>query len=106
MKSRRGYVGAVAAAGYRLVVGKTSGVAEVPITFFPKKTAGLQQAFRLREDNWQVGLTVEALGQSVQADVFHLYSLKAGAAYGSVLINYFVVGAPATEWRISVPRYR
>ena len=102
-KSRRGYVGAVAAAGYRLVAGKTTGVAEVPITFFPKKTAGLQQAFRLREGEWQVGLTVEALGQSIQADVFHLYSLKAGAAYGSVLINYFVVGAPATEWRISVP---
>ena len=103
VKSRRGYVGAVAAAGYRLVAGKTNGVAEVPVTFFPKKTAGLQQAFRLREGAWQVALTVEALGQSVQADVFHLYSLKAGAAYGSVLINYFVVGAPATEWKISVP---
>ena len=102
-KSRRGYVGAVAAAGYRLVAGKTTGVAEVPITFFPKKTSGLQQAFRLREGAWQVGLDVQALGQSIQADVFHLYSLKAGAAYGSVLINYFVVGAPATEWKISVP---
>ncbi|MEO8617123.1 MAG: DMT family transporter [Luteolibacter sp.] len=103
VKSRRGYVGAVAAAGYRLVAGKTNGVAEVPITFFPKKTAGLQQSFRLREGDWKVGLTVEALGQSVQADVFHLYSLKAGAAYGSILINYFVVGAPANGWRISVP---
>ncbi len=103
VKSRRGYVGAVAAAGYRLVAGKTSGVAEVPITFFPKKTSGLQQSFRLREGAWQVGLDVQALGQSIQADVFHLYSLKAGAAYGSVLINYFVVGAPATEWKISVP---
>lgn len=103
VKSRRGYVGAVAAAGYRLVAGKTNGVAEVPVTFFPKKTAGLQQAFRLREGDWQVSLSVEALGQSIQADVFHLYSLKAGAAYGSVLINYFVVGAPATEWKISVP---
>jgi hypothetical protein len=102
-KSRRGYIGAVAAAGHRLVAGKTAGVAEVPVTFFPKKVAGLQQAFRLREGDWQVGLTIEALGQSVQADVFHLYSLKAGAAYGSVLINYFVVGAPASEWRISVP---
>ncbi len=103
VKSRRGYVGAVATAGYRLVAGKTTGVAEVPITFFPKKTAGLQQAFRLREGDWKVALTVEALGQSIQADVFHLYSLKAGSAYGSVLINYFVIGAPATEWRISVP---
>ncbi|MBC8127859.1 MAG: hypothetical protein H8M99_12030 [Gloeobacteraceae cyanobacterium ES-bin-144] len=103
VKSRRGYIGAVAAAGYRLVAGKTSGVAEVPITFFPVKTAGLQQAFRLREGIWNANLTVEALGQSIQADVFHLYSLKAGAVYGSVLINYFVVGAPANEWKISVP---
>ena len=103
VKSRRGYIGAVAAAGYRLTAGKTAGVAEVPITFFPKKTNGLQQAFRLREDKWSVGLSVEALGQSIQADVFHLYSLKAGAVYGSVLMNFFVVGSPATEWRISVP---
>ncbi len=103
VKSHRGYIGAVAAAGYRLTAGKTAGVAEVPITFFPKKTKGLQQAFRLREDKWTVGLVVEALGQSIQADVFHLYSLKAGAAYGSVLMNFFVVGSPATEWKISVP---
>jgi hypothetical protein len=103
VKSRRGYIGAVAAAGYRLTAGKTSGVAEVPVTFFPKKTTGLQQAFRLREDTWAVSLTVEALGQSIQADVFHLYSLKSGAAYGSVLMNFFVVGSPASEWRISVP---
>ena len=26
-----------------------------------------------------------------------------GMVSGSVLINYFVVGAPATEWRIQVP---
>lgn len=102
-KSRRGFLGAVATAGYRLVPAKTAGVAEIPLTFFPRKTEGLQQAFRIREETWQVGLTVEALGQSVQADVFHLYSLKSGAAYGSVLVNYFVVGAPATEWRIAVP---
>ncbi len=103
VKSRRGYIGASATAGYRLVAGKNSGLAEVPVTFFPRKTTGLQQAFRLRENTWTADLTIEALGQSIQADVFHLYSLKAGAAYGSVLINYFVVGAPANEWKISVP---
>ncbi len=102
-KSRRGYIGAIAAAGYRLAVGKNTGLAEVPVSFFPEKKSGLQQAFRLRENTWQLDLTVEALPQSIQADVFHLYSLKSGAVYGSVLINYFVVGAPATEWKISVP---
>lgn len=103
VKSRRGYIGAVTAAGYRITPGKTGGVAEVPVTFFPKKTAGLQQAFRLREDKWNVGLDVVALGQSIEADVFHLYSLKPSAVYGSVLMNFFVVGSPATEWKISVP---
>jgi hypothetical protein len=104
VKSRRGYIGAVAAAGYRLAAANTEGLAEVPLTFFPKKTPGLQQAFRLREDKWSLGLTAEALGQSIQADVFHLYSLKSGAAYGSVLMNFFVIGSPATEWRVAVPK--
>ena len=102
-RSRRGFVGAVAAAGYRLTPGETSGLAEVPLTFFPKQTPRLQQAFRIREADWAATLDVEALDQSVQADVFHLHSLKAGAAYGSVVINYFVVGAPSGEWRVSLP---
>ncbi len=103
VKSRRGYIGAVATAGYRLAVGKSAGLAEVPVTFFPKQAAGLQQAFRLREETWSASLRAEALGQSVLADVFHLHSLKTGVVYGSVVMNFFVVGAPANEWRISVP---
>lgn len=102
-KSRRGFVGVVSAPGFRVTPAKTAALAEVPLTFFPKQTPGLQQAFRLREAAWTAAMKVEALGQNIQADVFHLYSLKAGAAYGSVLMNYFVVGAPATEWRIAVP---
>lgn len=103
VKTRRGYIGALGASGYRLTASGLAGVAEVPVTFFPKKTPGLQQAFRVREDRWSVRLAVEALGQSIQADVFHLYALKTGAVYGSVLVNFFVVGAPASEWRIAVP---
>ena len=68
---------------------------EVPLSFFPKQTPGLQQAWRLREADWTAEVRVEALGQSVQADVFHLYSLKQGVVLSSVLLNYFVVGAPA-----------
>ena len=103
VKSRRGYIGALTAPGYRLEAQKSDGLAEIPVSFFPGRATGLQQAFRLREMDWSLDLKVEALGQSVQADVFHLYSLKAGAIYGSVVINYFVVGAPASEWKIQVP---
>ena len=34
---------------------------------------------------------VERLPQSIQAELFHLYSLKDGTAYASVLVNYFIL---------------
>ncbi|MCH7224637.1 hypothetical protein [Haloferula sp. A504] len=102
-KSTRGYLGVAAAPGYRVVAGEMSGLVETPVDYFPKKMARLQQAFRIREGEWAATMGVEALGQSVQADVFHLYTLREGVAYGSVVLNYFVVGAPASEWRIKVP---
>jgi hypothetical protein len=102
-KSVRGNIGAVATPGYRLVPGKIDGLVEVPLSYFPRQTAGLQQAWRLRDPDWSADLRIEALGQSIQADAFHLYSVKEGVVYGSVLLNYFVVGAPASEWRIEVP---
>ncbi len=104
VKSSRGYLGVVATAGYRIIPGATNGLAETPPDYFPKKQQGLQQAFRIREGAWSATMRVEALGQSIQADVFHLYSIKEGGVSGSVLINYFVVGAPATQWRIRVPK--
>ena len=102
-KSVRGHVGVVSAPGYRITPASSQQLAEVPLSYFPKQAVGLQQAWRLRDADWSASLKIEALGQSVQADVFHLYSLKEGIVYGSVLINYFVVGAPASEWRIEVP---
>ncbi|HTU01520.1 MAG TPA: hypothetical protein VMG58_06875, partial [Candidatus Sulfotelmatobacter sp.] len=102
-KSVRGHVGAVSTPGYRVVPARVEQLVEVPLSFFPRQTPGLQQAWRLRGPEWSADMQVEALGQSVQADVFHLYSIKQGVVYGSVLLNYFVVGAPASEWRIEVP---
>ncbi|MFC7336114.1 hypothetical protein ACFQY0_02905 [Haloferula chungangensis] len=102
-KSSRGFIGVASAPGNRIVQGANGGLAETPVDYFPKKIEGLQQGFRIREEKWSATMKVEALGQSVQADVFHLYSLKEGVAYGSVVLNYFVVGAPASEWRLKVP---
>ncbi len=102
-KSVRGHVGASAAPGYRLAPVRVDRLVEVPLSFFPQPVARLQQAWRLREADWVAELRAEALGQAVQADVFHLYALKEGVVTSSVLLNYFVVGAPASEWRIEVP---
>ena len=103
-KSRRGNIGVVAASGYRLVSGEKKNLTEIPLNSFTPRIIGLQQAYRLRDSEWSAKVTAEALGQSIVADVFHLYSVKEGAVFGSVLINYFVVGAPASEWRIQVPK--
>ncbi|MEM7386084.1 MAG: hypothetical protein AAF514_14180, partial [Verrucomicrobiota bacterium] len=102
-KNVRGHVGIVTAAGYRASPGTVEQLTEVPLSFFPSQRPGLQQAFRLRDSAWTATMVMESLGQTVQADVFHLYSLKAGMAYGSVLVNYFVGGSPVTEWRLAVP---
>ena len=102
-KTVRGAIGVVGAAGFRVVVGQTDLLVEKPLSYFPKQSAQLQQAFRIREPGWSATMQIELLDRSVQSDVFHLYSLSQETVYGSALINYFVTGAPVSEWRITVP---
>lgn len=102
-KAVRGDVGVVAAPGFRVTIGSIDKLAEKPLSFFPQKSEGLQLAFRERERDWSAALQVERLPRSVEADVFHLYSLKDGTAYGSVVVNYFITGSPVAEWKLQVP---
>jgi len=102
-KTVRGNIGIIGAPGFRITVGETDLLVEKPLSYFPKPTANLQQAFRIREPGWSATMHIELLDRSVQSDVFHLYSLSQGTVYGSALINYFVTGAPVSEWRIAVP---
>ncbi|MGJ8723195.1 MAG: hypothetical protein ACSHYB_01450 [Roseibacillus sp.] len=102
-KAVRGDVGVVGAPGFRVTIGAIDKLAEKPLSFFPKKSEGLQLAFRERERDWAATLQVERLPRSVEADVFHLYSLKDGTAFGSVVVNYFITGSPVDEWKLRVP---
>jgi len=102
-KSVRGNIGVATVPGFRVTPGKLDQLTEVPQNLFPFQFTGLQQTFRQREATWSADVQVDALPQSVQADVFHLYTLKQGIAHGSVLIDYFVIGSPVSEWRIKVP---
>lgn len=103
VKSVRGDIGIVSAPGFRITAGQVNLLVEKPLSFFPKPSPHLQQAFRIREPNWSATMQVELLDRSVQSDVFHLYSLNQETVYGSALINYFVTGAPLSEWRVTVP---
>ncbi|MBT8036636.1 MAG: hypothetical protein KJO21_03735 [Verrucomicrobiae bacterium] len=103
-KSVRGHIGISAAAGWRVIPGDVSGLTETPLSYFPVKNPDIQQTYRFREQGWSASMKIEAREQSVQADVFHLYSLKEGMAYGSALMNYYVVGAPVNQWELSIPQ--
>ena len=102
-KSIRGDIGIIGAPGFRIAVVETNLLVEKPLSYFPKPVANLQQAFRIREPGWSATLQIELLDRSIQSDVFHLYSLNQETVYGSALINYFVTGAPVSEWNIAVP---
>lgn len=103
-KSVRGDIGVAAAPGYRLTTGTIDNLAEKSLGSFPTPTDNLQQAFRIRQADWSATMQVEQLERSVQSDVFHLYSLSQETVYGSALINYFVTGAPVSEWKLTVPQ--
>ncbi|MCA9136959.1 MAG: hypothetical protein KDB00_09370, partial [Planctomycetales bacterium] len=103
-KSVRGDLGIVGAAGFRITPGATDLLVEKPVSYFPKASTNLQQAFRIRQPNWTATMRIEVLQRSVQADLFHLYSLSEETVYGSALINYFVTGSPIGELKISAPK--
>src|SRR5258708_30159901 len=47
-------------------------------------------------------MRVERLPQTIQADVFHLFSIGEGIAYGSSVMNYTVSGAPVSAFRVEL----
>ena len=105
VESLRGDIGVVGAPGYRLTYAEADveNLLEKPLSYFPRQTPHLQQAFRVQQADWAATMSIEKLERAVQADVFHLYSLSQETVYGSVLLNYFVTGAPVSQWRINVP---
>ena len=101
-KSVRGFVGVSADSGFRLTTERTQSLTEIATAFFPSQLAGIQSAFRLSDSDWSATMRVERLPQTVQADVFHLFSIGEGIAYGSSVMNYVVSGAPVSAFRVEL----
>ena len=101
-RSTRGHVGVSADEGFRLTPATTQGLTELATAFFPKKLPGIQAAYRLTDPDWEAALNVERLPQAIQADVFHLFSVGEGIAYGSTVVNYTISGAPVSVFRFEL----
>ncbi len=103
VKSLRGYLAVKAEPGIRLASDSHAGVTELATAFFPRRDPDLQQAYRIKGEDWRVSVAVERLPASIRAEIFHHYSIGEGVVYGSSLMNLHVSGAPVTMFRISVP---
>ncbi|HZO83877.1 MAG TPA: hypothetical protein VFC26_01610, partial [Verrucomicrobiae bacterium] len=101
-KSTRGHIAVSAEAGFRLTPERTVALTDIATAFFPRKLPGIQAAFRLAEPTWEAAMRVERLPQSIQADVFHLFSIGEGIAYGSSTINYVISGSPVSAFRVQL----
>lgn len=101
-KATRGHIAVAADAGFRLTPERTVALTDIATAFFPRKVDGIQAAFRLSETAWEASMRVERLPQSIQADVFHLFSIGEGIAYGSSTINFVISGAPVSTFLISL----
>jgi len=107
-KRIRGDIGVLSASGWKMnLVGESLKNLDVrPLAYFPKKNMPMEQlqhAFRTRSGDWSASFNIAAMGQSIQSDLLHLYHLGEGVLEAKVLVYYFVVGAPANEWKIQIP---
>jgi hypothetical protein len=101
-RSARGHVGVSSDPGLRLSATITDGLTEIATAYFPKQVRNIQAAFRLSDPDWRATLGIERLAQSIQADVFHLFSVAEGLAYGSSVMNYLIAGAPIAQFRVEL----
>jgi hypothetical protein len=103
-KSERGYLVIAAEKGARLITDKISGLREVHTGSAPMRIENAQQAFRFKEPNWDISMTIERTASSIHSEAFHLVSLGQGVMYCSVAITYHVSGAPVAEFKLRVPK--
>lgn len=101
-RSHRGHVAVSADPGLRIATERTVGLTDIATAFFPRKIAGIQAAFRITDPAWSADVRLERLPQSVQADVFHLFCIGEGIAYGSSTVNFLISGAPVSAFEISL----
>ena len=103
-KSERGYLVIAAEKGVRLKADKPTGLREVHTGSTQMNVEGAQQAYRFKEPEWSVSMSIERTNPSIYSEAFHLISLGQGVMYCSVAITYHISGAPIQEFKVRVPK--
>ncbi len=102
-KNERGSIVVLGEKGIQLETPRPQGLREVHVGSVPMRVANAQFAYRFRERGWSLRLLAREKPAGVRTEAFHLISIGEGVAYGSVVINYFVSGAPVDELYFRIP---
>lgn len=95
--NQRGYVVIAAEQGVQLQRPQPADLREVHTGSVPMRVAEAQFAYRFRDPTWKLTLDAARKTPGIRAEAFELVSLGEGVAYGSVVVNYFISGAPIDE---------
>lgn len=102
-KNERGSLVVVADRGVQLETPESEGLREVHVSSVPIRVANAQFAYRFRERGWSLRLLAREKPAGIRAEAFHLISIGEGVVYGSVVVNYFISGAPVDELYFRIP---
>jgi hypothetical protein len=103
-KNQRGSLVLVGERGISLKPPKTEKMREVHVESVPMRVANAQFAYRFRETDWSLKLLATEHQAGIRAEAFHLVSIGEGIVYGSVVVNYFISGAPVDELYFRIPK--
>ena len=99
----RGHIGITSVQGFRISPAAFSGVAEIATVYFPRQVQGLQAAFQITGNAWEIQLQTLPIPQEIQADCTHLHTIGNGLIHGSSVIQFAISGAPIDTFRFSIP---
>lgn len=102
-KSERGFIVVAGEKGTRLNPAEHTGLREVHTGSLPSAVRDAQHAFRFKNSDWSLAVSLDRTKAAVYSEAFHLVSLGEGVMYSSVAITYHITGAPVQEFTLRIP---
>ena len=102
-KNERGEVTISAERGVLVKEVATNKLRRAPTGSVSSQAPNAQYAFRIGGSDWDLTLTAAAKPAAILAEPFHLVSIGEGIMYGSVVVNYYISGAPVDQFQFTLP---
>jgi hypothetical protein len=103
-KSVRGYLLFSAVRGFILKATDLKDLKQVHTGSVPVRQAGLQLAYRFKNQDWRGMVKIRQEKTAIVSEVFQLLSIGEGSVYGSSVFSYHISGAPVKKILYSIDK--